>query len=422
MIIAIIGTLVLLVLTGLLSSAEGIFSTANLRFLEESSDQKSRVYRRVHFLSSHYGDTILTILLANLIVKISIAVLATMIGQFYFSKQYFYVLLVIVLSLLLTIIIDMIPKKFVVKKADEMMKMYANPLFLLYQIFKPLRIIALILSLQTKKMKRLQASGETLTDEELQSMVDDIEERGMIDERKGDFLRSAIDFTETTAYEIMTPRVDVFAYNIDDPIDVLTQDPAIFIHSRIPVYQGSMDHIIGILPTKKLLKQMLKQEPIKIEDLLVPVLYVPSSNLISSILKEFKTTHQHIAIVKDEYGGTEGIITMEDIIEELVGDIWDETDIPEEEVIETKEGTFIVDGTMNIDDFFETIEYDEENEEDYSTVGGWCVDQLGRFGKVDDQFIFDKRFLITVTAASEFTVDEIKVERMDDDNTKEVTD
>lgn len=420
MIIEIIVTLLLLVLTGLLSSAEAIFSTANLRFLEESVDQKTRVYRRVHFLSSHYGDTILTILLANLTVKISIAILATMIGNVLFPTDYFYLILIAVFAVILTIIIDMIPKKFVVKNADEMMKVYANPLWLLYQFFKPLRVIALFLSLQTNKLKRLQNVTDEVTDEELQSMVDDIEERGMIDERKGDFIRSAIDFTETTAYEIMTPRVDVFAYNIDDSIEVLIKDPAIFIHSRIPVYQGNIDHVIGILPTKRLLKLMLKNAEIDIPSLLVPALYVPSSNLISSILKEFKSTHQHIAIVKDEYGGTEGIITMEDIIEELVGDIWDETDIPEEEVVETKDGTFIVDGTMNIDDFFETIEYDEENKEDYSTVGGWCIDQLGRFGKVDDQFLFDQRFLITVTAASDFTVDEIRVERIAPQDSQEV--
>lgn len=420
MIMQIIVTAVLLFIAGILSSAEAIFSTANLRFLEDSIDQNSRAFRRVHFLSNHYGETILTILLANLTVKLIVAVLLTAIVQHYFALDIVYFIMIAAIVFVMTIIIDMIPKKFVVKKADEMMKAYALPLYVLYIVFTPLRQIAQLLSLQTKKMRHLHEEKIDVTDEELVSMVDDIEERGMIDEKKGDFLRSAIDFTETTAYEIMTPRVDVFAYNIEDPIDILINDPAIFIHSRIPVYQGSMDHVIGILPTKRLLKAMLNNDMMDISLWLVPAIYVPSSKLISSILKEFKSTHQHIAIVKDEYGGTEGIITMEDIVEELVGAIWDETDIPEEEVIETKEGTFIVDGTMNIDDFFETIEYDEENEEDYTTVGGWCIDQLGHFGNVGDTFIFDQRFVITVTAASEFTVDEIKVERMNSEEDKEV--
>ncbi|HPM07886.1 MAG TPA: transporter associated domain-containing protein, partial [Bacilli bacterium] len=220
--------------------------------------------------------------------------------------------------------------------------------------------------------------------------------------------RSAITFMDTQAYEIMTPRVDIFAFDIEDDISELINDDNVFMYSRVPVYEETIDNIIGILPTKLLLKAMLSNEKIDVRSLLTPVTFVPRSRNISAVLQDFKKTHNHIAIVKDEYGGTEGLITLEDIVEELVGDIWDEMDEIDEEATELGDGVYQIDGAMNIEDFFELVELELDEDADYSTVSGWCVSILERFAKVGDRFTYEN-LDVKVIQADEFTVEKIRV-------------
>ncbi|MCF0116953.1 MAG: HlyC/CorC family transporter, partial [Bacilli bacterium] len=250
----------------------------------------------------------------------------------------------------------------------------------------------------------------SVTDEELIEMVETIEEEGVIDEELSELLKSAIDFKDTTAYEVMTPRVDVFGFDIDSDISELTQDSDIFTHSRIPVYKDSLDNVIGILNSIDLLKLMAKGEKkIEIASLLEHPYCVPESKQVSSIMEDFRISKYHLAIVKDEFGGTAGIISLEDIVEELVGDIWDEMDAIEEEYKEQEDGVYIVDGGMNVEDFFDLVELDDDEiETDVTTVGGWVIEILERFAKVGDSFDFENLTII-VLEAEEFTVEKIKV-------------
>ena len=240
-------------------------------------------------------------------------------------------------------------------------------------------------------------------------MADSLEEEGILEENEAELLRSAIDLNDIEAYEIMTPRVDVFAIDLDDDINEIIKDTEIFKHSRIPVYKETIDNIVGILPIKALAKELLKGKVnINLLSLCYKPLVIPRNHQILDLLKEFKENRVHIAVVIDEYGGTEGIVTMEDILEEIVGDIFDEDDEIEEEYIEKGHGVYIVDGTMNIDDFFELIEYDEEVETSYTTVGGFCQDILDRFAKTGDEFDF-AHYHFKVLSADEFTVERLKV-------------
>ena len=203
--------------------------------------------------------------------------------------------------------------------------------------------------------------------------------------------------------------MDVFAIDKDEDINELIKDKEFFKHSRVPVYDETIDNIIGILPIKALAKKILAGvKDIDILSLCYKPLIVPRNHQILDVLKEFKEKKVHVAVVIDEYGGTEGIITMEDILEEIVGDIFDEFDEIEEEYVDKGNGTYIVDGTMNIDDFFELIGYEEEVETDYTTVGGFCQDILDRFAKKGDEFDFAHYHFI-VLEADEFTVEKLKV-------------
>jgi CBS domain containing-hemolysin-like protein len=219
----------------------------------------------------------------------------------------------------------------------------------------------------------------------------------------------------------MTPRVDVFAIDVEEDIYELVKEEhhELFIHSRIPVYEETIDNIIGILPIKALAKKLLKKEPIDIRSLMYKPLTIPRSHQVMDLLNEFKQSKVHIAVVIDEYGGTDGIITMEDILEEIVGDIFDENDDIEEEVEDIGHGVYIVDGAMNIDDFFELIEFnDEEIETSYSTIGGFCQELLDRFAKKGDVINFS-HYKFTVLEADEFTIETLKVEDLEYKEEKE---
>ena len=187
-------------------------------------------------------------------------------------------------------------------------------------------------------------------------MVDELEENDKYDEEEAELVRSALDISDVEAHEIMTPRVDVFAINIEDDIKEIIKEGEIFKHSRIPVYEDTIDNIIGILPIKELAKAIFKEEEnIDVLSLCYKPLVIPRNRQLLDLLQEFKDSKVHIAVVIDEYGGVEGIVTMEDILEEIVGDIFDETDEDEPEYIDNGNGVYIIDGTMNIEDFFELI-------------------------------------------------------------------
>ncbi|MPM53354.1 Hemolysin C [bioreactor metagenome] len=189
-------------------------------------------------------------------------------------------------------------------------------------------------------------------------------------------------------------------------------NPKLYDYSRIPVYEDTVDNIIGILPVKTLLKHVIKGEKdINIRDLLYKPLFIPRNTEVLSLLDQFKADKIHIAVVIDEYGGTDGIVTMEDILELIVGDIFDETDEVEEEVEDEGNGTFIIDGTMNIDDFLDLIDYKKDVDTSYTTVGGFCQEFIEGFAKVGDQFDFGG-YHFTVLEADDFSVEKIRVSKI----------
>ena len=269
----------------------------------------------------------------------------------------------------------------------------------------------------TKRLTKKE--DEEVSDDELITMVDTMEEQGLIDEDTQELITNAIDFIDVEAIEIITHRVDVFGFDINDDINELLNDPHLLDYSRIPVYNDSLDDIIGILNTKQLIKHHLNGDEIIVEDLLTEPLYVFKTQSISSILKELKKEHIHMAIVKDEYGGTAGILTLEDILEELVGDILDEKDKDElEEYHRVSKNRFTVDGEMNIYDFFELIDYDsEEYDESYTTVSGWITGELEKFPDEGDTITFNG-YQIKVIRADEYTAQRISVLKLDDEEEK----
>ena len=393
------------------SAADMVYGMVDKEKLDRETGKKEKRAKLALKIADDYELSISAILLGNNIVNVLATSFVTLIGLALSSNQEIgEVVTTIIFTVFIIIFCEFIPKAFAKRFNYSLALLFAYPVtFFKYLFFVIVWPIAKLFKLFGKLFAKKSKEEDQIDEDVLTEMADSLEEEGILEENEAEMLRSAIDLNDIEAYEIMTPRVDVFAIDAEDDIDELIKDKEIFKHSRIPVYKETIDNIIGILPIKVLAKKLLAGE--KVTDVLsmcYKPLVVPRNHQILDLLAEFKQTKVHIAVVIDEYGGTEGIVTMEDILEEIVGEIFDEDDEIEEEYIEKGHGVYIVDGTMNIDDFFELIEYDEEVETSYTTVGGFCQDILDRFAKKGDEFDF-AHYHFKVLEADEFTVEKLKV-------------
>ena len=402
------------------SAADMVYGIVDKERLIREKGKKEKRAKLAIKIADDYELSISAILFGNNIVNIFASSIVTLIGLALSSNpEIGTVITTIIFTAFIIIFCEFIPKAFAKRFNYSLAILFAYPVtFFKYLFFVIVWPIAKLFKLFGKLFAKKSKEEDKIDEDVLTEMVDTIEEEGILEENEAELLRSAIDLNDIEAYEIMTPRVDVFAIDVEDDIDELIKDKEIFKHSRIPVYEETIDNIVGILPIKVLAKKLLAGE--KVSDILsmcYKPLVVPRNHQILDLLKEFKNSKVHIAVVIDEYGGTDGIVTMEDILEEIVGEIFDEDDEIEEEYIEKGHGVYIVDGNMNIDDFFELIEYDKEVETSYTTVGGFCQDILDRFAKKGDEFDF-AHYHFKVLEADEFTVEKLKVvdtEYEDDD-------
>lgn len=403
--------MVLLVLcSAFFSSSEISYATANKLHMHSAAESGDKRAKRAVWISEHFPRFLSTILIGNNLVNIAFSSSMTLLLAERFGSRGESAAPLLSTAVLL-ICGEIIPKIVGTSRADSLVYLYVLPLRFFMGFFRP---IVSIVNAIVEKLSRLwtpKISEPEVTDDELVTILETIEEEGVFTEQESELIKSAIEFSDVTALDIFVPRVDVSAFNLDDGLDTLLQDDDLLSYSRIPVYRETIDDIIGILSTKKLLKAAAVQpvSEIDVDELLSPAVYVHKTRNISSILKEFRKKHLMMAIVVDEFGGTMGILTLEDILEEIVGDIYDESDEIERDVISEGEDMYTVDGGTNIEDFFEYIDYTPaEFESEYTTMGGWAVEQLDRFPKVGDHFVWD-RFDVTITEAEAMRVVKMQV-------------
>ena len=394
-----------IVFSALFSATDLVYGMVDQDRLKKASENGNKKASLALKIAQDYEWSISSILFGNNVVNIIASSFVTLLGILWGVEAW----ISFAFGAILIVFCEFLPKA-IAKRFN-----YSLSLHFAYfvQATKYTFIVAYPISklfvLVGKLFKKKSIEEDEIDEDVLTEMVDVIEEKGMLEEGEADLVRSAIDLNDIQAFEIMTPRVDVFFYNIEDDINEVLEEGEIFRHSRIPVYEDTTDNIIGILPIKSLLRAVLKGEKIDVLSLCYKPLFIPRNHQLLDLLNEFKATKIHIAVVIDEYGGVEGIVTMEDILEEIVGEIFDETDEIEEEFSDEGNGVYIVDGSMNIDDFFALIGYEKEFETDYSTVAGLCQEILDRFAKTGDEFTFDNRYQFKVLFADEFTVEKLKV-------------
>lgn len=398
--------LVCLVASAFFSATDLVYGMVDQDRLTKAASDGNKKAALALKIAKDYEWSISSILFGNNVVNIIASSFVTLLGLMMGIEAW----LPFAFGVIIIVFCEFLPKAIAKRFNYSLALKCAGLVQIVKYLFIVVYPISQLFVLISKLFKKKSIEEDEIDEEVLTEMVDTMEENDMIEEGEAELVRSAIDLNDIQAFEIMTPRVDVFFINIEDDIEEILEEGEIFRHSRIPVYEDTTDNIVGILPIKSLLRAVLKGEKITdIMSLCYKPLFIPRNHQILDLLSEFKETKIHIAVVVDEYGGTEGIITMEDVLEEIVGDIFDETDEIEEEFSDEGDGVYIVDGSMNIDDFFALIGYEEEFETDYSTVAGLCQEILDRFAITGDEFTFAERYHFKVLFANEFTAEKLKV-------------
>ena len=366
------------------SASETAFSSLNQIRLKSRAEDGDSSAARVLAMAEQYDKLLSTILIGNNIVNIAAASIGTILFTQMLGAERGATMSTIVLTIIVLIFGEVTPKSLAKEMPEKVATAVSPFLVLLMALMTPL---TWLFAQWKKLLGHFVHSGEadTITEGELMTMVSEAENDGELTDRESELIRSAIEFDDVEVEEILTPRVDVVAVEDDIPLEELAQTFAESGYSRLPVYHGTIDNIIGVVHEKDFYIARLKKAT-KIDDLVVPTLYTTGSTQISQLLRTLREQHHHLAVVVDEYGGTEGIITLEDILEELVGEIWDEHDEVTEDFRKQSDGSWLVSGSASVDDLYEELDLPEEEDIDSNTVNGLVQEKTCHLPKVGDRF------------------------------------
>ena len=366
------------------SASETAFSSLNQIRLKSRAEDGDSSAARVLAMAEQYDKLLSTILIGNNIVNIAAASIGTILFTRMLGAERGATVSTIVLTIIVLIFGEVTPKSLAKEMPEKVATAVSPFLVLLMALMTPL---TWLFTQWKKLLGHFVHSGEadTITEGELMTMVSEAENDGELTDRESELIRSAIEFDDVEVEEILTPRVDVVAVSDDIPLEELAQTFAESGYSRLPVYHGTIDNIIGVVHEKDFYIARLKKAT-KIDDLVVPTLYTTGSTQISQLLRTLREQHHHLAVVVDEYGGTEGIITLEDILDELVGEIWDEHDEVTEDFRKQSDGSWLVSGSASVDDLYEELDLPEEEDIDSNTVNGLVQEKTCHLPKVGDRF------------------------------------
>lgn len=407
--LVIAGIIVCLCLSAFFSASEMAYSSCNSMRLESIKDDKGKGWKKAATamkIVENFDQALSAILIGNNLVNIaassmsSVLVIIVMTAAGLNPDNYGW-LSTLVITILVIIFGETMPKISAKRNATKIAMRNAPFVNFLMIVFKPIIwIVVKTIALITKPLKGEQDANQEESVEELQSIIETAEDEGIIDEDDSNLMQAAIDFADKSAMDVMTARVDVCAIDIEDSWKDIKATIDSSIYSRLPVYEGTIDNVVGILHLNKLFKTLANIEeqgkaideeeaPIDIRTLLMPPCYVYKTMKLPKVLNQLKGAKQHLAIVTDEYSGTLGVVSMEDVLEQIVGEIYDETDVVEPELVKHNDTEFEVDGGMPVADLLELAGINEDDfDADSNTVGGWTIESIGSFPNEGDSFTY----------------------------------
>ena len=364
---------VLLLLSAFFSSTETAFSSVSKIRLKNLADNGNKKAKTALYVAERYSKALTTILVGNNIVNIANSSLATVFFVNLLGEAQGTVISTVVMT-------------------------FAPILKFLMVLLTPISIILMGINKLYKKIARNNNDSEpSVTEDELKYIIESIEEEGVLEQQESELVQSALEFDEKTAEEILTPRVDMVAIDIDDPVEEITELVLKERYSRIPVYRDNIDKIIGVLHTRDYLEALINNnEKPNIEAMLQPAHFIYKTKKLSALLADFKYNKIHLAVVTDDYGGILGIVTMEDLLEQIVGEIWDEDEEEEKMSLKISDNKYEVSGDMSIADMLELFDKPAKYiETESNSVGGWALEQLANIPEPGERFTY-KELEITI--------------------------
>jgi CBS domain containing-hemolysin-like protein len=377
------------------SGTEIAYTSLNKLKLRQDGDNPTGIARLVHYIYNHYDQALSTLLIGNNLVNIAATSLATVLAVRLASTmagkltdEQASSIVTVLMTVIILIVGEITPKMIARRCSDAIAKISAWPLMILMVVLFPAVLVTTwIVNLCAKLWTPKDGRKVTITEEELENILDTAEDEGIIDENETELLQSALEFSDMDAGDILTPRIDVVGFEVNDSRDEILRIINETQFSRYPVYERTIDHVVGILYVKHLLHELVDNKDVKLEDLMLEPVFIPKSMKLDDIMNQFRNSQTHIAVVADEYGGISGIVTMEDVLEQLVGEIWDENDDIVNEWQEITPDRCEASGDMNLSEFLDKLDLDDEEvETDCATLGGWATENIGAMPVPFDAF------------------------------------
>ena len=398
--------IILLIISAVCSATETAFSSCNRIRLKKLADEGSKSAKNALYICENFDKALTAILIGNNVVNILSSALATVLFTKYLGSGSVGVA-TLVMTLLVLVFGEIIPKSLAKENSESFSVLMAAPLRAFMFVITPLIWFFSKLTKLVSKLSGKKKEEPSITEEELKYIIDEIEDEGVLEQQESDLVRSALEFDEITIDKILVPRVNIEAVEISDSLEKVKD---LFIstkYSRLPVYEKDIDHIIGVIHQSDVFELYLSKKKKSLGDIMKKPVYISETMHISEALKKMQKAKVHMAVVIDQYGGTEGIATLEDIIEELVGEIYDESDGDDTSFVRRADGTVEISPELSVSDFLERMELDEDTiQTDMNSMGGWVMDMLDRIPE-NGECILCPPFEITVRME-----DEQRIERM----------
>lgn len=407
--------IILILCSAFFSATETSLSTVNKIRLKNMADNGNRAAARTLRVLTKYDKALTTILIGNNIVNIACSSIATIIAINLVGEQYGSLVSTIVTTLVVLTFGEIMPKSIAKDFAEPFAMFCSGIISFLMVIFTPFSAFFILLKKGVSKLFRRKESV-SMTEEELKVIIDEIEDEGVLETQESDLVRSALEFDEITVDEIITPRVRITAVEIGENISEVRRKFLQEEYSRMPVYERTLDNIVGIITEKEFFKQYEKGEDFTISSIMQETLYLPQMQKLSEVFRTMQKQKCHMSVVLDQHGGTLGIVTMEDILEELVGEIWDESDEVKSPVTVVGSNTFEVYGDVSLNSlrrFLAARDIPAELESEAHTVAGWVLGLFGSIPKNGDTAQTDE-FTVTVLDAAELRVNKVRIELRND--------
>ncbi len=396
--------IVMMILSALFSGTETAYSSVNKLRLKNYEAQGNKKASKALKLANRFDDVLTAVLIGNNIVNIASSSVSTILFVSLFGSKGAGISTAVI-TVLVLIFCEVMPKSYAKRNAEKLALFIASPLSVLVLLLKPAVWILNKLSSAVGS----ENNSPSVTEDELKYMIDEIEEQGVIEEQESELVKSALEFDEISVNEILIPRVKIVGIEINSTIDEIKNIFSTEMYSRLPVYEKSLDDITGIITSKAFFK-MLVEGKSDIKEIIQDVPHIPESKLISEAMKYMQRSKVHLAVVTDQYGGTKGIITLEDIIEELVGEIYDEDDEIVTNIVRLSDNRYEVAGYVSINELAEKLSLDSDMiHTDYTSAGGWITDVMERIPE-EGESVETGIFRLTASQVKDQTVEKLIIE------------